>query len=27
LISATFLRQNLKPWNCVDNPHGDVTAY
>ena len=24
---ATFLRQNLKPWNCVDNPHGDVTAY
>ena len=24
---AVFLRQNLKPWNCVDNPHGDVTAY
>jgi pimeloyl-ACP methyl ester carboxylesterase len=24
---STFLRQNLKPWNCVDNPHGDVTAY
>ena len=24
---ARFLRQNLKPWNCVDNPHGDVTAY
>ena len=24
---ATFLRQNLEPWNCVDNPHGDVTAY
>ena len=24
---GTFLRQNLKPWNCVDNPHGDVTAY
>ena len=24
---ATFLRQNLRPWNCTDNPHGDVTAY
>ena len=24
---ARFLRQNLEPWNCVDNPHGDVTAY
>ena len=23
----TFLRVNLKPWDFVSNPHGDVTAY
>ena len=25
--TAAFLRCNLLPWNCLDNPHGDVTAY